>query len=111
MADDKRATLFMNGGSQAVRLPKEFRLPGTAVRVRRVGDGVLLEPLEKRAWPAGYWERLASLPPLPEDITVPPPLPPPADRDARLAALEVLSDSGPRPARSARRRGKPRKRR
>jgi antitoxin VapB len=39
------AKLFRHGGSQAVRLPKDFRLPGTRVRVRRVGDGVLLEPL------------------------------------------------------------------
>jgi antitoxin VapB len=41
-----RAKLFMHGRSQAVRLPKEFRLPGKEVRVRRVGSGVLLEPLE-----------------------------------------------------------------
>jgi antitoxin VapB len=33
------------GRSQAVRLPKEFRLPGGRVRVRHVGDGVLLEPI------------------------------------------------------------------
>jgi antitoxin VapB len=38
------AKLFRHGRSQAVRLPKEFRLPGTEVRVRRVGGGVLLEP-------------------------------------------------------------------
>ena len=38
------AKLFRHGRSQAVRLPKEFRLPGTEVRVRRVGRGVLLEP-------------------------------------------------------------------
>lgn len=35
----------MHGRSQAVRLPKEFRLPGTEVRVRRVGRGVMLEPI------------------------------------------------------------------
>ena len=40
------AKLFMHGRSQAVRLPKEFRLPGKEVRVRRIGSGVLLEPLE-----------------------------------------------------------------
>jgi antitoxin VapB len=40
------AKLFMHGRSQAVRLPKEFRLPGKQVRVRRVGKGVLLEPIE-----------------------------------------------------------------
>lgn len=40
------AKLFMHGRSQAVRLPKEFRLPGKEVRVRWVGRGVLLEPIE-----------------------------------------------------------------
>ncbi|MBA3281657.1 MAG: AbrB/MazE/SpoVT family DNA-binding domain-containing protein [Acidimicrobiia bacterium] len=39
------ARIFMHGRSQAVRLPKEFRLPGDRVRVRRVATGVLLEPL------------------------------------------------------------------
>jgi antitoxin VapB len=39
------AKLFKHGRSQAVRLPKEFRMPGTEVRVRRVGRGVLLEPM------------------------------------------------------------------
>ena len=40
------AKLFMHGRSQAVRLPKDFRLPGREVRVRRLGRGVLLEPIE-----------------------------------------------------------------
>jgi antitoxin VapB len=39
------ATVFRNGGSQAVRLPREFQFEGDRVRVRRVGRGVLLEPL------------------------------------------------------------------
>jgi antitoxin VapB len=39
------AKLFRNGRSQAVRLPREFRFEGDAVRVRRVPEGVLLEPL------------------------------------------------------------------
>jgi virulence-associated protein VagC len=39
------AKLFKNGQSQAVRLPKEFRFVGTEVKVRRVGNGVLLEPV------------------------------------------------------------------
>jgi antitoxin VapB len=38
------AKLFWNGRSQAVRLPREFRFEGDRVRVRRVGEGVLLEP-------------------------------------------------------------------
>jgi antitoxin VapB len=48
MAAKSTAKIFMHGRSQAVRLPKEFRLPGKEVRVRKVGDGVLLEPIEKK---------------------------------------------------------------
>jgi antitoxin VapB len=40
----KKAKLFMNGQSQAVRLPKEFRFEGDEVFVKRVADGVLLIP-------------------------------------------------------------------
>jgi antitoxin VapB len=39
------AKLFWNGRSQAVRLPKEFRFEGDRVHVRRVGKGVLIEPV------------------------------------------------------------------
>lgn len=35
----------MHGRSQAVRLPLAFRLPGDRVRVRRVANGILLEPM------------------------------------------------------------------
>jgi antitoxin VapB len=45
MSDTAVAKLFTHGRSQAVRLPKEFRLPGDRVRVRHVGKGVLLEPI------------------------------------------------------------------
>lgn len=34
----------MNGRSQAVRLPKEFRFPGDDVFIRRIGNIVLLIP-------------------------------------------------------------------
>lgn len=47
MSDTGNAKLFMHGRSQAVRLPKAFRLPGTEVRVRRIGHGVLLEPVAR----------------------------------------------------------------
>lgn len=45
MGKRNTAKLFRNGRSQAVRLPQEFRFEGDAVRIRRVTDGVLLEPL------------------------------------------------------------------
>ena len=44
-ATTKVAKLFRNGRSQAVRLPKEFRFSGDRVRIRRVKEGVLLEPM------------------------------------------------------------------
>jgi antitoxin VapB len=40
------AKVFMSGSSQAVRLPKAFRLPGGEVRVTRMGGGLLLTPIE-----------------------------------------------------------------
>ena len=45
-APAKVAKLFRNGRSQAVRLPKEFRFEGDRVRVRKVPEGVLLEPMK-----------------------------------------------------------------
>jgi antitoxin VapB len=52
MAETGIAKLFQNGRSQAVRLPREFRFEGGEVRVRRVAEGVLLEPLiaDPAAW-------------------------------------------------------------
>ena len=41
------AKLFRTGRSQAVRLPKAFRFEGEAVRISRVGQKVVLEPLEQ----------------------------------------------------------------
>lgn len=43
-----RAKLFANGGSQAVRLPKEFRLNAKEVEVWRVGDEIRLRPVPTR---------------------------------------------------------------
>ncbi len=40
-----KAKIFWSGRSQAVRLPKEFRLPGEEVRIRRHGHAIILEPL------------------------------------------------------------------
>lgn len=46
MRDSGIARVFMHGRSQAVRLPRAFRVPGDRVRVRRTASGaILLEPL------------------------------------------------------------------
>ncbi len=51
MSETAIAKLFRNGRSQAVRLPREFRFEGDQVRVRRVGRGVILEPvLSPSSW-------------------------------------------------------------
>ena len=59
-----RAKLFVNGRSQAVRLPKEFRFEGKEVRVRRALGGVLLEQIEPQQKPfktaSELFERLAA---------------------------------------------------
>ena len=38
------AKIFKNGQSQAVRLPKEFRMSGSSVFVKHMGNAVLLIP-------------------------------------------------------------------
>lgn len=55
---DMTSTLFMNGRSQAVRLPKHLRLPGTEVSIRRLGNGVLIEPVTAKRWPDGFLESI-----------------------------------------------------
>lgn len=66
----KRASIFMNGRSQAVRLPKEFRFEGTHVYVRKEGDRVILSPVDER------WERFlaayGSIPDFPDREQGPP---------------------------------------
>ena len=45
------ARVFWSGRSQAVRLPKEFRLDANEVRIRRHGAAVILEPVAQDwAW-------------------------------------------------------------
>ena len=43
----KTAKLFKNGQSQAVRLPKEFRVAGNEVYIKKQGEAIVLLPIEK----------------------------------------------------------------
>lgn len=45
----KEAKLFQNGRSQAVRLPKEYRLRGKSVYVHKLGNLVVLIP-KMKSW-------------------------------------------------------------
>ncbi|MBL8770366.1 MAG: AbrB/MazE/SpoVT family DNA-binding domain-containing protein [Phenylobacterium sp.] len=53
------ARIFVHGGSQAVRLPKEYRFEGDEVRIRKEGDKVILEPM-RRDWEA-FWAEIDGL--------------------------------------------------
>ena len=44
------AKIFTNGGSQAVRLPKDCRFEESQVLVRRIGDYVILMPEKADPW-------------------------------------------------------------
>jgi virulence-associated protein VagC len=72
------AKLFTTGGSQAVRLPKDYRFDGTEVFIRKEGKAVIIEPKSKRRWPRNFFRKIritdrafrrpdqGSLPPVPE---------------------------------------------
>jgi antitoxin VapB len=57
------AKLFMNGRSQAVRLPAEFRFEGTEVFIERQGDTVVLRPK-----PVGWDDFFAAASRTPDDF-------------------------------------------
>jgi virulence-associated protein VagC len=56
----KQAKVFWTGRSQAVRLPKDFRLTVDTVFIRREGSNLVLEPVDD--WPEGWFEMLARSP-------------------------------------------------
>jgi antitoxin VapB len=68
---EARAKIFKNGRSQAVRLPKQFRYEAKEVKITKIGDKVILEPLEKTHWPEGFWDLFAA----DKDFEIPEPLP------------------------------------
>ncbi len=49
------AKLFMNGRSQAVRLPKDYRFNGREVYIKKTSSGVLLIPKNQSIW--DQWEQ------------------------------------------------------
>ena len=49
------AKLFINGKSQAVRLPKAYRFEGKEVYLKKVAQGVLLLPMDQSIWDT--WEK------------------------------------------------------
>lgn len=58
--------LFRNGRNQAVRIPREFELPGQDAIMRKDGDRLVIEPLP----PKSLFALLDTLPDLEEDFPV-----------------------------------------
>jgi antitoxin VapB len=75
MSDPDTAKIFMNGRSQAVRLPAKYRFTGSEVYVTRDGDRVILTP-KARSW----GDFFAATPRVPADFMLDREDPPPQRR-------------------------------
>ncbi len=64
MSAQRRVKLFRNGRNQAVRIPREFELPGREAVMRREGERLIIEPVRARS----LVEYLATLEPLDEEL-------------------------------------------
>lgn len=76
----KTAKIFMNGRSQAVRLPAEFRFDCKEVFIERQGDGVVLRPKPENL-KESLLEFFARTEPFPDDFLADREDPPPQDRE------------------------------
>lgn len=76
MGAERRVRLFRNGRNQAVRIPREFELPGEDAVMRKEGDRLVIEPRPRQDL-LQILDALARQPPLqlendPFDIADPP---------------------------------------
>jgi antitoxin VapB len=61
---ERHVKLFRNGRNQAVRIPREFELPGEDAIIRKEGERLIIEP----APPRSLLTLLATLAPLDEEL-------------------------------------------
>ncbi|BAC92283.1 MAG: AbrB/MazE/SpoVT family DNA-binding domain-containing protein [Aphanocapsa lilacina HA4352-LM1] len=64
MHAERHVRLFRNGRNQALRIPREFELPGDEAIIRKEGDRLIVEPVRRRSLLA----ILATLKPLDEEF-------------------------------------------
>ena len=77
VAQARQVRLFRNGRNQAVRIPREFELPGREATLRKVGERLILERVRRRS----LLQVLAAMAPLAPDDEFP-------DVDETLAPLD-----------------------
>jgi antitoxin VapB len=76
MSDERHVKLFRNGRNQAVRIPREFELPGEDAIMRKEGEKLIIEVVPRKSLLAV----LATLSPLNEDFpSISDPIPSPVD--------------------------------
>lgn len=66
MSPQRQVKLFRNGRNQAVRIPREFELPGEDAVMHKEGSRLIIEPAPKKS----LLELLASWEPLDEEFPV-----------------------------------------
>lgn len=80
------ARVFWSGRSQAIRLPKDFRVEDRDLLIARRGKALVLEPrrepLDERGWPKTFWTLFGRLP---DDIDL-------GDRDVAAERGSPLED-------------------
>ena len=64
MSVERKVKIFKNGRNQAVRIPKEFELPGADAVMRKEGYRLVIEPAE----PQSLLTLLNTLKPIEEDF-------------------------------------------
>lgn len=78
---ERRVKLFRHGGNQAVRIPREFELPGDEAVMRKEGERLIIEPTPNKSLLA----LLATLEPIDEEF------PPIKDRPPEPVDLRPLT--------------------
>ena len=64
MYHERRVKLFKSGRNQAIRIPREFELPGEDAIMRKEGERLIVEPMPPRS----LLGLLATLSPLEEEF-------------------------------------------
>ena len=77
MQTERLVKLFKNGRNQALRIPREYELPGDEAVIRQEGNRLIIEPVQHRS----LLQVIAGWQPLPDDFP---------DVDAGLLPLDDI---------------------
>ena len=77
MQAERHVKLFKNGRNQALRIPREYELPGDEAIIRKEGSKLIIEPVQHRS----LLKVIAEWQPLPDDFP---------DVDADLLPLDDI---------------------